>query len=159
MTLSLAEIQNLNRQVGWPESEIIKSSAIAKYESGGKADALNDGSRTGTTEYSVGLYQINTLVHHGYSIQQLQDPFTNSSIALQLWRSSPSYADWYNSNLKYLRDYDGIATQARNVYNGNPTTSYTSPDNTINFFDTGSDSEDNTGLYILVGFVVILILT
>jgi len=41
--------------------------AMGYHESGGTlaTDALNDGSRFGTTEYSVGVFQINTLAHGG----------------------------------------------------------------------------------------------
>lgn len=156
--MNLAQIQNLLRQVGFPEDQIIKASAICMYESGGNPNAINDGSRTGTREYSVGLFQINTLAHHGYTIEQLKDPFVNSQIALQLWRARPNYFDWYNSNLKYQRDYLGIATQARQVYSGNSgiTTVDTS---TTNQQGNDVNSDDNTGLYILLGFAALLLLT
>ncbi len=116
MSLNLGQLQANARQAGWPESEIAKSAAIAMYESGGNPKVLNDGSRTHTTEHSVGLYQINTLAHHGYSIAQLQDPLTNAQIALQIWRGRPNYRDWVTSNGKYNNDYKGIASQSRAIY-------------------------------------------
>lgn len=155
--MNLAQIQSLLRQVGWPEDQIIKASAIAMYESNGNPAIVNDGSNTGTTEYSVGLFQINTLAHHGYTISQLKDPATNATIALQLWHNRPSYADWYLSNQKYNNDYQGIATQAARVYNN----STSGVDNT-QILNTNSDvvsGDDNTGLYVLLGFVALLLLT
>lgn len=157
--MNLSELQNLNRQVGWPEDQIVKSSAIGIYESGGNPNAVNDGSRTGTNEYSVGLYQINTLAHHGYTIEQLKDPFLNSSIALQLWRARPNYADWYNSNLKYQRDYQGVATRAYQVYSQGSITNQGnagSQGNLGNYY-LDNQEEDDTGLYILLGLAALFI--
>lgn len=117
MSYSLAQIQSLLRQAGWPENQIVRAAAIVKYESGGNPNAINNGS-AGTNEHSVGLLQINTLAHHGYTIAQLEDPITNLQIALSIWRGRPNYADWYNSNRKYNNDYQGIASQSLAVYQG-----------------------------------------
>lgn len=114
--LSLSQLQALFRAAGWPESQIAKGAAIAMYESNGNPKALNDGSSTNTNEYSVGLMQINTLAHRGYSIAQLQDPLTNLRIALGIWQGRPSWADWYNSNRKFNSNYLGIAAKSLALY-------------------------------------------
>ena len=149
MSLSLAQIQSLLRQVGWPEDQIAKAAAIAIYESGGKPGALNDGSRTGTNEYSVGLFQINTLAHQGYSLSQLQDPATNATIALQLWRARPSYGDWYNSNLKFQRDYQGVASQSNSIYGGGAAGG---------FIPTADLSSPTTQIWLGLGALALMVL-
>lgn len=63
--------------------------AIALAESGGRTDAINPGRGAGgrpTNEYSVGLWQINTLVHKKFSRSQLTDPNINASEAVRIYK-------------------------------------------------------------------------
>lgn len=83
--LSYQQVQTILRSVGFAESQLILMAAIAMGESGLKTDAINPG-RT-SHEYSVGLLQINTLVHKNYSVSQLLDPYTNAREALRIYRA------------------------------------------------------------------------
>jgi hypothetical protein len=75
--------------------------AVALAESSGRADAVNPGYGAGgrrTNEYSVGLWQINTLVHRNYTREQLKDPLTNAREAVRIYgvqglRAWGSYTD------------------------------------------------------------------
>ena len=63
--------------------------AIALAESSGNASAVNPGYGAGgrrTREYSVGLWQINTLVHKVYTREQLTDPHKNALEAVRIYR-------------------------------------------------------------------------
>lgn len=63
--------------------------ALAESREGDPA-AINPGVGAGgrrTNEYSVGLWQINTLVHKTYSVSQLKDPAINASEAVRIYRT------------------------------------------------------------------------
>lgn len=162
---TLGQLQNLMRQVGWPESEISRGSAIFMYESGGNSDVINDGSSTNSTEYSVGLAQINTLWHKRYSVAQLKDPIINLTEALRIWRGRPNWQDWKNSKAKYDRDYQGIASQSRQIYSGGYVAPLVITDKNINHVIANAQpahieetETDKTALYIglaLLGLFVV----
>ena len=175
---NLTQLQALLRQVGFPENQIAKMSAIGIYESGGCTDIINPGIAGYNPEYSVGLFQINTLAHKEYSVAQLQNPIINAQMALKLWKARTNYGDWYLSNQKYNNDYQGIASQARSVYNGNgvqntaqvsiPDYQYDAATNTlyagnlatvtVNADDSNNDS--NKGIYYaLAGFFLLYALS
>lgn len=157
MRLSLAQLQSNARQAGFPESQIVKAAAIAKYESNGDPLIINSGIKGYNPEYSIGLYQINTLAHHGYTIEQLQNPLTNAQIALGLLQNRPNWGDWYLSNGKYNRDYLGIASQSRAIYDSGDNALSTV--DTISVDATGEDESDNTALYILLGLGALILLS
>lgn len=81
------QVQDLLRQVGFPEDKIVLMTAICKQESGFRTDAVNDGSSTKSVEYSVGLFQINTRVHKKYTVEQLKNPIINVSEALRIFKT------------------------------------------------------------------------
>jgi hypothetical protein len=83
MIFSLLQLQQLLRQTGFPESRVAFMAAIGMAESSGNSSIINPG-RPGHPEYSVGLWQINTRVHHNYSVQQLTDPQINAREALRI---------------------------------------------------------------------------
>lgn len=86
---SIGQLQTILRQAGWPEDLIVTMAAIGMAESSGNSDAINPGYGPGgrrTREYSVGLWQINTLVHKNYTVAQLKDPITNAREALRIYR-------------------------------------------------------------------------
>lgn len=86
---SIGQLQTILRQAGWPEELIVIMAAVGMAESSGNSEAINPGHGAGgrrTREYSVGLWQINTLVHRNYTVGQLKDPITNAREALRIYR-------------------------------------------------------------------------
>lgn len=81
---SVAQVQSLMRSVGWPENIIPLMAAVVMAESSGRTDAIGT---LANNEYSVGLFQINTRVHHRYSVEQLKNPVTNAREGLTIYRS------------------------------------------------------------------------
>lgn len=119
--LSRAEIANVMRRAGWPESAIPVGVAIALAESGGNPRAVNTKNRNGSRDY--GLFQINTV--HGSLLKQgdWADPVDNAKMALKVYRDSGSkWRPWatYNSGSyrKFFTSKPG----------GNPTLTVTPPD-------------------------------
>ena len=99
--LSAAQLQTLWLQAGGSNGSIrigtgqtlslpVVMAAIALAESReGDPAAINPGYGAGgrrTNEYSVGLWQINTLVHKNYSVDQLKDPLINAREAVRIFR-------------------------------------------------------------------------
>lgn len=158
MFYNLAQLQDLFRQAGWPENLIEKASAVSMYESSGNPNAHNP-----RGEDSWGLMQINWPYHREYDRARLVEPIYNLQAAYAIYRRE-GWRAWYNSNLKYNRDYLGIASQARAIYNntsvGNsPVTiiadTTTNTDQTV----TTNTNEDDTGLYVILGITALLLLT
>lgn len=110
---SLAQLQSLSRQAGWPESLIAKAAAIWMYESNGNPNAHN-----GNGENSWGLAQINLPYHPTMNAAKAQDPITALTYAYKLYRQRGNWEDWHNSNIKYNNNYKGIAAQSRSIYSG-----------------------------------------
>lgn len=121
----LAQLQQLLRQTGWPESLIAKYAAVFMYESGGYVGAHNT-----CGENSYGLAQIYTRYHPDFDISRYDDPIYNLSYALGIYNVEHDHA-WITSVGKYNRDYQGIASQSQAIYsngnNDNPNQSYFSP--------------------------------
>lgn len=124
--LSRAEIADVMRRAGWPESAIPVGVAIALAESGGNPRAVNTKNRNGSRDY--GLFQINTV--HGSLLKQgdWSDPVDNAKMALKVYRDSGSkWRPWatYNSGSyrKFFTSKPG----------GNPTLAVTPPDNDKGF--------------------------
>ncbi len=89
MALTNAQIRQVLREAGWPESLIPLMAAIGLGESGGdptahRIRAAGQGQRL--PENSVGLFQINLLAHPGYSVANLVNPVNNARAALQIYR-------------------------------------------------------------------------
>lgn len=65
------------------------AAAIALAESGGVPGALVRSSR----EYSVGLWQINTMVHP-YSVDDMKDPIKNAAAAFKISKGGRDWTPW-----------------------------------------------------------------
>lgn len=161
--LSLAEIQSLLRQTSFAESLIVKFSALAIYESSGCTGIINNGSSTNSIEYSVGLWQINTRVHKNYTVEQLTNPLINAKEALRIYKLQ-GFNAWFNSNKKYNANYQGIRTQAENVYNASKgvtappiNTNITTTSNGDTVIKIPTDKKDDSQ-YIYIGLGILAIL-
>jgi hypothetical protein len=108
---SLAQLQSLSRQAGWPESLIAKAAAIWMYESAGNPRAHNP-----RGENSWGLAQINLPYHPTMSVAKATEPITALRYAYKLYKARPDWGDWYNSNKAYNNNLRGIAAKSRAVY-------------------------------------------
>ena len=84
--LSEAEIADLMREVGFPESEIGTGIAVARGESGHRTDALNDGNSDGSNDY--GLWQINDRWHMDKFDGDWRDPLENTRVAYEVWKEA-----------------------------------------------------------------------
>jgi len=87
--LTKGELVRLARDVGFPDADFAAS--IAMRESGGDPMALNNNP---PREVSVGLWQINTLVHHKYSIEDLRDPKRNAEYAYEISKHGTDWSPW-----------------------------------------------------------------
>ena len=87
MIYTAKQVQDLLRQVGFPEDKIVLMCAVCRQESGFNTNAINDGSGTKSVEYSVGLFQINTRAHKNYTVEQLKNPIINASEALRIYKT------------------------------------------------------------------------
>ena len=92
--LSRAELRDLATRAGFTGDDIEHAVSIAIRESGGHPDAVNDTrGRTdlpkGTTnEYSIGLWQINTLSSPQWKDTWLKVPRNNAKAAYELFRKN-----------------------------------------------------------------------
>jgi lysozyme-like protein len=80
---SIADMQSFLRAAGWPEDLIVLMAAVGQAESSGWSGAVNDNR---PHEYSVGLWQINLLVH-SYNEAQMSDPIANAQAALAVYHN------------------------------------------------------------------------
>lgn len=96
--LTRAALKDLVIRGGFPDPDL--AVAIIMAESGGVPGAITDtrGSTNlpkGTIEeYSVGLFQINTLAHPSYSVDDLKDPEKNLIAALNISRGGTYWQPW-----------------------------------------------------------------
>lgn len=88
---------------GFPNPKL--AAAIALAESGGVTNAIVRSSR----EFSVGLWQINTLAHAQYSPKAMADPMMNAAAAFQISNGGTNWKPWttYTSG-KYKQFQTGI---------------------------------------------------
>ena len=95
-TYDAKRIAQLARAAGIPEDKIPTMVAIALGESGGKTDAHNTPEKSGGTDDSYGLWQINMIGNLGparrkefgiSSNEDLKDPMTNARAALMVLNS------------------------------------------------------------------------
>lgn len=77
----------LATQAGFADPKL--AAAIALAESGGVPGAIARSSR----EYSVGLWQINTMVHP-YSVDAMKDPIKNAAAAMQISDGGRNWRPW-----------------------------------------------------------------
>lgn len=84
MAYSLAQMQSLLRQAGWPENLIVTMAAIGMAESSGRECVVG---RLANNEVSVGLWQINISpsLRRPWTREQLCDPLFNAKAALQIY--------------------------------------------------------------------------
>ena len=96
--LSLSELKSLAQWAGWTGADADHAAAIAMRESGGDANAVNDTRgkvhpNGQIDEYSIGLWQINTLSSPQWSVSWLKDARHNATAAFTLWKSA-GWAPW-----------------------------------------------------------------
>lgn len=92
----------LAKAVGFPDPKL--ATAIAFAESGGVPGAFLRSSR----EYSVGLWQINTLVHP-YTVDEMKDPIKNARAAFKISKGGTNWRPWGAfTNGSYLKFRTGI---------------------------------------------------
>lgn len=104
------------------------------YESNGDPHAHNPNG-----ENSWGLAQINLPYHSTMTVATATNPITALTYAYKLYRARPDWGDWYNSNVKYNNNYQGIAAQSRAIYgNGIQDTASVQPNTIDEVFDVGN---------------------
>lgn len=85
--LTRQAVLQIATQAGFPDPKL--ASAIAFAESGGVPGAILRTSR----EYSVGLWQINTLVHL-FSVEDMKDPRKNAAAAFKISKGGTDWRPW-----------------------------------------------------------------
>ena len=87
---------------GFPDPKL--AAAIAMAESGGFANALARSSR----EISVGLWQINTMVHP-YTVEDMREPMKNAAAAFKISKSGKNWKPWSAyTNGRYKQFQTGV---------------------------------------------------
>lgn len=100
--LTRQAVLDIATRAGFPDPKL--AAAIALAESGGVPNALLKSSR----EHSVGLWQINTLVHP-YTPEDMRDPLKNAAAALAISKLGTDWTPWSAfKNGKYLQFRTGI---------------------------------------------------
>lgn len=121
--LSVSQIKALWLAAGGPASEAVNMTAISLAESSGYTGAWNPGRSgaggTNSTEYSVGLWQINTLAHRNYSVEQLKDPQINAQEAVRIYnlQGKRAWGAWTDG--RYRAFMDEAQAAAGDVPSGN----------------------------------------
>lgn len=85
--LTKGAVLELATQAGFPNPKL--AAAIAFAESGGVPNAITQTAR----EFSVGLWQINTLVHP-YAWWDMQDPRKNAAAAFRISKQGTDWRAW-----------------------------------------------------------------
>jgi hypothetical protein len=98
--LSLAQLQALAGQAGFPDANL--AAAVAMAESGGNPGAIGDNGN------SIGLWQINLPSHPQYAQANLLDPNYNAAAAFTISSGGSNWKPWttYNTGA-YQRYYSG----------------------------------------------------
>ncbi len=117
MAYSLAQMQSLLRQAGWPENLIVTMAAIGMAESSGRECIIGT---IAPGEYSVGLFQINigSGLKRPYTKEQLCDPLFNAKVALQLYSDGRGFRHWGAYTDGRYKQY---IAQSQAVYSPNAT--------------------------------------
>jgi len=101
--LTRQAVLDIALKVGFPNPKL--AAAIALAESGGIPGAIVRSSK----EYSVGLWQINTLAHRQYSVEDMKNPIKNAVAALQISQHGKNWRPWtMYRNGKYKQFQTGI---------------------------------------------------
>lgn len=113
--LTPTQIYQEARGAGFPPSVAVQMTAIALRESQGWTGSVFTGA-TGSSEYSTGLWQINTqdpnnrsfLERNGITVDMLTDPSVNAKAAYLLWGGNPRNLDtaWYITRPGYREGYE-----------------------------------------------------
>ena len=103
---NLAKLRTLAKQAGFPDAELDTAAAIAMAESGAVATSVR---RNPPREVSVGLWQVNTLVHKEFTEAELLNPEANARAARAVFlKAGGSWSPWSsfttrNPSLSYRR--------------------------------------------------------
>lgn len=101
--LTRQAVLDVATRAGFPDPKL--AAAIAMAESGGVPNALNRTSR----EYSVGLWQINTLVHRQFTPDDMRDTRKNALAALLISKGGSDWRPWKMfTNGKYRQQQTGV---------------------------------------------------
>lgn len=124
--LNAAQIIQLWNEAGGPDIPTVVATgqtlplnvvmaAIGLAESSGKTDAINPGFGAGgrpTKEFSVGIWQINTLVHKRFTVDQLKEPRNNAAEAVRIFKSEGLRAWGSYTDRRYLKFLEAAKTAA-----------------------------------------------
>lgn len=102
-TLPREILLQIATMAGFPDPKL--AAAIALAESGGVTNAIVRSSR----EYSVGLWQINTMAHPEFSAKSMADPMLNAAAAMQISHGGTNWQPWSAyTNGSYRKFQTGI---------------------------------------------------
>jgi len=150
MAYSVGQLQQLLIDAGCPADKVVVLAAVGMAESSGNPNAVNDGKGTRSTEYSVGLWQINTLAHKNYTIAQLKDPRINAREAVRILKVQGLRAWGAYTDGRYIRTGWLAKSQAARP-SGVP-----AGDNSAANSDLALSSNDD--LWLVAGVVVLALL-
>lgn len=106
-----AEIAQMARNAGFPESAVATAVAISQAESSGNATAVNNANNNGTSDY--GLMQINSV--HSDLLKQYnwKDPQQNMDMAYQIYKSAGgNFTPWSTFNSGAYQKFMTMGRQA-----------------------------------------------
>lgn len=150
MAYSIAQLQQLLIQAGCPSDKVVILAAIGMAESSGNPNAVNNGTGTHSVEYSVGLWQINTLAHKNYSVAQLKDPRTNAQEAVRILRVQGLRAWGAYTDGRYLKYM--AASRLAAGGGSSPVPSNGATDN------SSTSGDDDSSWWILLGIAALLLI-
>lgn len=85
-TLTRPQIAAAVRSAGFPENQVATAVAIALAESGGRASAVNQSNRNGSSDY--GLFQINSVHKDLLARYDWRDPNQNAIMAYEIYKGA-----------------------------------------------------------------------
>ena len=88
----------------WPEEDLPMATKICYEESQGEWWRVND-SLYGVKELSCGIWQINVLVHTGYTCEEMKDPIKSTLVAIKIQKEG-GWEAWRNSLQKIKNRYN-----------------------------------------------------
>jgi hypothetical protein len=104
------------KEAGFSENALIKAVAIAMAESGGKSKLVYRG-RSGHSEHSMGLFQVNTKAHdvRDYGLankSELLDPLKNAKAAYEISNHGKNFSPWSTYKDGKFEKYMKLAKKA-----------------------------------------------
>jgi cell wall-associated NlpC family hydrolase len=106
-----SQVAQMARNAGFPESAVATAVAISQAESSGRADAVNNANRNGTSDY--GLMQINSVHSDLLNKYNWKDPQQNMDMAYQIYKSAGgSFTPWSTYNSGVYQNYMTMGRQA-----------------------------------------------